>query len=339
MTKPTQYPSRRIHIVSPAFTLMVSVSILLVFIVVVLSAYLRLGDMGVGCTDWPECFGKLGATSDGEAGKSLAEGGPLLPPSFARTFHRVAAALLGFIVLGITYLALRHRSKGGPGVLLPLLVLAITIFLSVLGYITPSPLVPAVAVANIAGGMAMLAMLWWIGQRSVRDDATGDPMAARLKPWARLALVILAAQIVLGAWTSGSFAGPSCPKLSGCEQWWSADAVARGFNPLRKIALEDQGKVVVDTSMRAVHMGHRLGALLTVLYLGWLGFKARATSLSLRATGVALLALLALQAALGIGAVTAQLPLALVTLHNAGAALLLLAVTNLNHRVTLEPTG
>jgi len=337
VTEPNE-PARGKHIVSPGFTLLVSLSTLLVFVVVVLSAYLRLGDIGLGCEGWPDCFGSLGAAPHGETGKSLAEGGPLLPQSLARTFHRLAATLLGLFVLGIAAVALLRRGKNGPGVLLPLLVLGLTIFLSILGYITPSPLVPAVAVANIVGGMAMLAMLWWIGQRSVRkNNDTTDPASATIKPWARLALVVLTAQIALGAWNSGSFAGPSCPKISGCDAWWSADAIARGFNPLRKIQVDDQGRVVVDTSMRTVHMMHRIGAVFTFLYLGWLGFKTRAASPSLRSTGTTLLALLALQAGLGVTAVLTQLPLALVTMHNAGAALLLLGITNLNYIVTPRP--
>ena len=317
--------------VSPGFTLLVSLSTLLVFVVVLLSAYIRLGDAGLGCADWPACFGQIGVHDN----RSLAEGGPLLPPSAARSFHRVAATLFGFFVLGIAFLAIRNRQRGGPGITLPLIVLALTIFLSVLGVVTPSPLIPLVTTGNVLGGMALLALLWWIGLRIQPRVAEADTTARHLQPWARLALVVVAAQIALGAWTSGSFAGPSCARLSGCEGAdFSAQNLARGFDPTRRLERDAQGKVITDASTPVVHMTHRAGALLTFLYLGWLGFKARTGGGRLRASGNVLLAMLTLQIVLGLTGVVAGLPLLLVTAHNAGAALLLLAVVNLNHRVT-----
>jgi len=316
--------------VSPGFTLLVSLSTLLVFVVIVLSAYIRLGDAGLGCADWPACFGQIGVHDN----RSLAEGGPLLPPSAARTFHRVAATLFGFFVLGIVYLAIRHRKRGGPGFVLPLIVLGLTVFLSVLGVVTPSPLIPLVTTSNVLGGMATLALLWWIGLR-IQPHAPPDSAATQLRPWARIAFVVVAAQIALGAWTSGSFAGPSCAQLSGCtDANISVQNLARGFEPTRRLERDAQGKVMIDSSAPVVHLVHRTGALLAFLYLGWLGLRARAGDGGLRASGNILLAMLALQIVLGLTGVATGLPLLMVTAHNAGAALLLLAVVNLNHRVT-----
>jgi heme a synthase len=208
------------------------------------------------------------------------------------------------------------------------------VFLSVLGVVTPSPLIPAVTTGNVLGGMAMLALLWWIGLR-IQPQAAPDSAATRLKPWARLALVVVAAQIALGAWTSGSFAGPSCAQLGGCaDASFSVQNLARGFEPTRRLERDTQGRVITDASTPVVHMTHRTGALLTFLYLAWLGLRARTAGGHLRTSGNILLAMLALQITFGLAGVATGLPLLLVTAHNAGAALLLLAVVNLNHRVT-----
>jgi cytochrome c oxidase assembly protein subunit 15 len=326
MTEPATRPAA-----SPGFTLLVSLSTLLVFVVILLSAYIRLGDAGLDCADWPACFGQIGLHDN----RSLAEGGPLLPPSAARTFHRVAATLFGFFVLGIAYLAIRNRKHGGPGIVLPLIILALTVFLSVLGVVTPSPLIPLVTTGNVLGGMAMLALLWWIGLRIQPQPAPDSPVVAQLQPWARMAFVVVVAQIALGAWTSGSFAGPSCAQLSGCaDANFSAQNLAHGFAPNRHLERDVSGKVITDTSTPVVHMTHRVGALLTLLFLGWLGFKARADCGPLRSSGNILLAMLTLQIVLGLAGIATGLPLLLVTAHNAGAGLLLLAVVNLNHRLT-----
>lgn len=324
---------------TPLYRLLVSLSLLLVFIVIVLSAYLRLADAGLGCgaatgPAWPECYGVVGADLADRPALSLAEGGPLLPASVARSFHRIAATVLGLLVLAIAVMALRRGAYTGTGRTAPLLVLGLTIFLSVLGYLTPSPLVPMVTVANILGGMGMLALLWWMSQRSLPFTTATLAGEQALRPWARLALLVLTAQLALGAWTSGSFAGPACPQLGGCTESLSLDAVTRGYSPWRVLDVDAGGRVISDASLQAVQLGHRLGALVVLVVLGWLALRVRRSGELLKSSGTALLVLLAAQLALGVVNVLAGLPLLAVTAHNALAALLLLAVVNLNHLLT-----
>ena len=311
-----------------AFTSLVFIALILTLAAVLLSAYLRLESIGLGCEDWPGCFGQLPVSRDHG----------LVPSTTAGTVHRFTASLLGLIVVAITYLALRGRRPRGVGLAAPLAVFALTVFLSVLGYSTPSPDIPAVTFGNLLGGMAMLALLWWIGQRSVATAGSSDNTVRSLRPWALLGLLVLAVQLVLGALTSANFAGPSCTVLPGCNGGWaSLTNLMQGFDLFGRLAMDDQGRVITGDIQKTLHMAHRLGAMVTFVYLAWLAIRAMNLDNSLRITGITLLVFLFIQVGLGITAVLTGLPLLLATAHNAVAAVLLLTVVNLNH--LLLPTG
>jgi len=307
------------------YTSLVFVALILTLAAVLLSAYLRLESIGLGCEDWPGCFGQLPATR--------AHG--LVPNTTAGAVHRFTASLLGLVVVAITYLSLRGGRPRGVGLSAPLLVFALTVFLSVLGYRTPSPDIPAVTFGNLLGGMTMLALLWWMNQRALEKIDAGDNAATALKPWALLGLLVVTVQIALGAVTSANFAGPSCTALPGCNgDWASINNLMQGFDLFGRLGVDDQGKVVTGSVQKTIHMAHRLGALFTLLYLGWLAFRAMKQYHRLRNTAISIIVFLIIQAGLGITAVLAELPLLLVTAHNAIAALLLLAVVNLNPLLT-----
>jgi cytochrome c oxidase assembly protein subunit 15 len=307
------------------FTLLVFVALLLTLAAVMLSAYLRLESIGLGCEDWPGCFGQMPATRDHG----------LVPGSPAGAVHRFTASLLGLIVVAFTFLALRGRRPRGVGLAAPLAVFALTVFLSVLGYSTPSPDIPAVTLGNLLGGMAMLALLWWMGQRSVTAPGAGDRHSRALRPWALLGLLVLAFQIFLGALTSASFAGPSCPVLPGCNgDWASASNLMQGFDLFGRLGVDDRGRIMTGDVQMTLHMAHRLWAVVSFVYLAWLAIRAIRLDSSLRSTGISMLVLLLIQVGLGVVTVLSGLPLLLVTAHNAIAALLLLAVVNLNHLLT-----
>ena len=308
------------------FTLLVFVALVLTFAAVVLSAYLRLKSIGLGCEDWPACFGHIAAEHKPSA----------VPTTTAGAIHRFTATVLGLVVLGITLMALRGRRPRSVSLAIPLLVFGLTVFLSVLGYNTPSPLVPAVALGNLGGGMAMLALLWWMGQRSVENVIDTDG-GRRLRYWALPGLLVVALQITLGAWTSANFAGPSCTILPGCQgEWFPVENLTQGFDPTRQLVTDDQSRVITGDVQATLHMAHRLGAAMTLIYLLALAYAALRLDKRLRNTSIAIIALAVLQAGLGITAVIAELPLLMVTAHNAIAAVLLLAMVNLIH--LLVPT-
>jgi cytochrome c oxidase assembly protein subunit 15 len=306
------------------FTLLVFVALVLTLAAVLLSAYLRLESIGLGCEDWPDCFGQLPATRDHG----------LVPHTAAGAVHRFTASLLGLVIVVITLLALRGRRPTGVGLVAPLSVFALTVFLSVLGYSTPSPDMPAVTLGNLLGGMAMLALLWWMGQRSVETIDAADEATSKLRPWARLGVVVVAGQIALGAVVSADFAGPSCTTLPGCSgDWASITNLMQGFDLFDRLDVDDRGRIITGSVQKTVHMAHRFGALLTLLYLGGLAISAWKQD-RLRNTAISMSAFLVLQMALGISAVLAELPLSLVTAHNGIGAMLLLSIVNLNHLVT-----
>lgn len=307
------------------YTSLVFVALILTLAAVLLSAYLRLESIGLGCEDWPGCFGQLPAARDHG----------LVPNTTAGAVHRFTASLLGLVVVAITYLSLRGGRPRGVGLSAPLLVFALTVFLSVLGYSTPSPDIPAVTFGNLLGGMTMLALLWWMNQRAVEKIESSDNSAAALKPWALLGLLVVTVQIALGAVTSANFAGPSCTALPGCNgDWVSVTNLMQGFNLFEALGADDQGRIITGGVQKTLHMTHRLGALFTLLYLGWLAVRTLKQEHRLHNTAITIIVFLIIQVGLGISAVLAELPLLLVTAHNAIAALLLLAVVNLNHLLT-----
>ncbi len=307
----------------PLFTLLVFLALLLTLAAVVLSAWLRLDSIGLGCADWPACFGQLPVHDSTAA-----------PRTAAGLVHRFTASLLGLIVVIITIQALRGRRPPGVGVVAPLAVFALTVFLSVLGYSTPSPDLPAVTFGNLTGGMAMLALLWWIGQRAVQAVGPLDSETLSLRPWLRVGLLVVVTQIALGAITSARFAGPSCTQLPGCSGHVPQLAeLAQGLDLFERLAVDARGHVVTGAIEKTMHLTHRVVALCTLLYLGWLALRALSLP-RLRNTALVLSCILLLQLAAGSGAVLGGLPLPLVTVHNALAALLLLAVVNLNHLAT-----
>ena len=373
MTDRTSIPGTASDHTRRLYTLLIFAALALVTIVVIVSAYLRLAGSGLGCAEWPACYALIRS----QGGTTALAAAHLVPP-WATVTHRLAASTLGLLVLGIVAAALRRRREPGQSLAIPFALLALTVFLSLLGYRTPSPLAPWVALSNLLGGMAMLAMLWWLGQRSLLMNRVSEPTppkengaraarhgsppsslegegmgmrgyerqvgadsknapACRLRPWALLGIFIVFLQIALGGWVSANFAALACTDFPGCGHFpWLDGPWRESFNLLRTLPVTDGGAVIVGDTGKMIHLAHRAGALLVILYIGWLGGRALAAGAATRATAVAMLALLTLQILLGISAVVFGLPLAVVTLHNAVAALLLLSVVNLFHLLKPE---
>lgn len=306
--------------------------------VVVLGAYVRLSDAGLGCPDWPGCYGHISphhAADNIAAAEAVHPDGPVSQPkAWKEMIHRYFAGTLGLLILAMALTAWtrqREISRGG----LPAALLLIVVFQAMLGMWTVTELLkPMVVTGHLIGGMTTLALLTWLWLRETRvGDAFSTPSAVWLRPWAALGLILLAGQIVLGGWVSTNYAALACADFPYCHGAWMPPMdFEPAFTLHRKLGMDAQGGYLSNEALTAIHWTHRLGALTVFLYLGWLGSKLLKTQ-GFRPMGALLLGLLTLQVGLGITNVLASLPLPVAVTHNAGAALLLMTMVALNFKL------
>jgi len=321
-----------------AFARLTAAVSLLALCVILLGAYVRLSDAGLGCPDWPGCYGHLMVPSADHAVAAANEAHPARPLDSGKAWkemvHRYLAGSLGLAILAIAAVAWRNRRLGRP-VVLPVLLVVLVVLQALLGMWTVTLLVnPTIVTAHLAGGMATLALLWWLTLREGdwwRDAR--DLRFAALRPWAIGGVALVIAQLLLGGWTSSNYAALACTEFPTCHggQWWPAADFTEGFTLWRPLGVDYEFGVLDSPARTAIHLAHRAGALVVALYLLGLGIAVLrcAPTAAQRAIGVALLAILALQLTLGVSNVVAQLPLPVAVAHNGGAALLLLALSTL----------
>lgn len=312
------------------------VSLILCLCVVVLGAYVRLSDAGLGCPDWPGCYGQIGAP---EAQADIAEANAAFPErpvevgkAWKEMIHRYVAGVLGLLILTMSILAWRSKEPRG---LLPHGLLALVIFQAALGMWTVTLLLkPIVVTAHLLGGMTTLAllMLLWLRERGALASLA-VPNPRRFRQFALVGLCVLAAQIFLGGWTSTNYAAMACPDFPTCQGQWIPPAdYGEGFTLWRGLGVNYEYGVLDSAGRTAIQFVHRLGAIATTGVLGALGLwmLLAQCAKAVRLLGAALLSALALQVSIGISTVLLHLPLGVATAHNAGAALLLLVLVCIN---------
>jgi len=304
--------------------------------VVMLGAWVRLSDAGLGCPDWPGCYGELVLPGDAlaraEAQAAFPERELDAGKAWREMIHRYLATTLGMLIMGVAGLAWWNRRDPQQPVTLPLILLGTVIFQGLLGMWTVTLLLkPLIVMAHLLGGLTTTALLFWLILDHRRRNAGGS--SPRAAPFAVAGLVVLVCQISLGGWTSSNYAALACPDLPTCGgEWWPADAdFAEGFVMWRGLGVDYEFGVLDAPARVAIHYVHRIGAGITTLVLGFLvvSFLRRGGPLGLAGALVAVA--LAAQVLLGLSIVWLGLPLSLATAHNGVAALLLLAMVNLNH--------
>ena len=301
-------------------------------VVVVLGAYTRLVDAGLGCPDWPGCYGQLGVpTGDAEIARA-EQAFPDAPVEAAKAWtemvHRYAATALGLLILILLGVVLKNRQPWR----LPALLTALVIAQGGFGAWTVTlRLWPQVVTAHLLGGMATLGLLWLLCLTQRRPAWLDVPVAGGL---AVVALVALIAQIALGGWLTSNYAALACPDFPTCHGlWWPPMDFASGFDVAQRIGPNYLGGLLSSDGRVAVHVAHRLGAVLVLVAVGALAWR-----LGNRPLAWAIGAALAAQLGLGIANVLFALPLAVAVLHNAGAAVLLLLLVAVNYAAWTSST-
>jgi cytochrome c oxidase assembly protein subunit 15 len=319
--------------------------LVLCFIVVVLGAYVRLNAAGLGCPDWPGCYGHItptGAVENAAAQAAYPNMPLVVGKAWKEMIHRYAASTLGLIILVIAALAITTRRQ--RIVSLPLAVgLFVTVVIQgILGMLTVTWLLkPLIVTLHLLFGLTTLSLLWWLflslrtaSRGGVRfagassssvgayPDRTRPPHRAML-----VALIALGIQIALGGWTSSNYAAVACPDFPKCQNSWIPDTDYKdAFVLWRGLGVNYEGGILQHPARVAIHFTHRLGALAATLTLVFavIATLRRKVKPSVRAAAYAVLSALALQLLIGASMVLKGFPLALATAHNAGAALLLL---------------
>lgn len=301
----------------------------LALVVVVLGAYTRLADAGLGCPDWPGCYGHLGVP-DTEAEVWAAEAQfPDAPveadKAWIEMVHRYFATALGALILGMVIVAFRipNGVPGGVPRALPAALLALVILQGAFGAWTVTlKLWPQVVTAHLLGGFATLALLWLLALRL--GIGPKEKVAARFGRLATVALVVVVAQVALGGWVTSNYAALACPDFPTCHgDWVPAMDFQQGFDVLQTVGPNYLGGLLDSEARIAIQFAHRLGAVAVLAAVGLLGWRLWQAGSPLAPW---VLGLLAVQWTLGILNVLLNLPLAVATAHNGCGALLLLAL-------------
>lgn len=307
----------------------------LAFIVVIVGAWVRLTDAGLGCPDWPGCYGQLILPSSAAEQAELAAAYPERPLDAGKGWremsHRYLATTLGFVCALLAGLAWLNRSDPKQPTRMPFVLLGVVIFQGLLGMWTVTLLLkPVIVMAHLLGGLTTLGLLFWLSRW--RPRCAGPPVTSGVLALAAAAVLVL--QISLGGWTSANYAALACPDFPTCQtRWWPPITDFReGFVMWRGIGVDYEGGVLDHPARVAIHFTHRLGAVVAAIVIGLLGWALSRQAVT-RLDGIAILVALATQLLLGASIVLFGVPLAVAVGHNGVAALLLLAVLNANQRI------
>jgi cytochrome c oxidase assembly protein subunit 15 len=307
----------------------VLLSLLLVMLLVSLSAYLRLAHSGIGCADWPDCYGRIGdvpaetqtISSENAYKRIVAEASQ--PLAWATPLHRLVASVLGLFMVWLMALSLRLKKDR----LISLALLTVTVFLALLGVKSGGLHSPAIVMGNLGGGFVMLGLLGWM----LFKDRAGDQSATQTVNFPSslvlLAVFMLVLQILMGGLTSANFAATACQSLPDCHgAWLPGSELWTAMDLSRQHEVTSMGQAIGGQERTDIHIAHRLGAVITTLLVLAVGLMAWRAGGRLRSAGALVLILTTAEFSIGVASVATGLPIGLAVAHNWVAGLLLLVM-------------
>lgn len=309
---------------------LVWLTLFLTFDLILFGGFTRLTDSGLGCPDWPGCYGTANpflAYVNIHAAEALMPSGPVTwTKAWIEMVHRYLAMMVGVLIIALMGLAWFKRRELRQS---PWAATALFILVCVQGafgaWTVTLKLQPVIVTLHLLLGLTLLASLAWLAARS-QPASTHDTAASRLSAWIALGIVLLAVQIALGGWVSTNYAVLACTDFPLCNgQLIPTMDFQHGFTLWRALGRTGSGALLSHDALVAIHWTHRVFAVVVIAYLGWLGLRAR-HSLTLIRPALVLLALIALQFASGLSNILLQWPLPIAVAHNGGAAALLVTL-------------
>lgn len=314
-----------------------TIAVLLAFFVVMLGAYTRLTDAGLGCPDWPGCYGQMVLPSEGANLKQAQTAYPDIPieskKAWTEMAHRYAAGTLGLLIFYIAAMVAFRRYQGAKLPWhLPLALVVLVLFQAALGMWTVTlKLLPVVVMGHLLGGMLIVACLSRF--RLQVSSVVGQDLP-QWRPWVRLGFMIVFLQVALGGWVSSNYAGIACIGFPQCNGFWLPELyLAKAFNFFASIGANYQGGLLDNEVRVTIQFVHRLGAVVTACYLLLLSslILIKENTCQLKSVALITMVFVLIQFTLGILNVMYLLPLHVAVAHNGVAALLLAQVFCMLH--------
>lgn len=320
-------PARRLS----ALTLL---TLFLTFDLVLFGAFTRLTDSGLGCPDWPGCYGNaspVGAIQEIRAEEARMPTGPVTHgKAWVEMIHRYLATGVGVLIMTLAIATWLQRKRGlpvHPG--WPALTLAWVCLQGAFGALTVTmKLFPAIVTLHLLGGLVLLALLAMqaVAYRQAQRGSGPMPIARATRHWLLAAAALLWLQVALGGWVSTNYAVLACSTFPTCQgQWWPPMDFRQGFELWRHLGMTGAGEHITFAALTAIHYTHRLMAYVLLVVLGVLAWRLRGGALHWASRAVAALALW--QFATGLSNVVLDWPLVAAVAHTGGAAGLVVVIT------------
>jgi len=306
--------------------------VIFALLVVSVGAYTRLADAGLGCPDWPGCYGFLTVPDEATEISTAEARYPEAPVEFAKAWwemgHRYIAGALLLLVASILFMAYRAREEEDTPLKLAAVLMFVILWQAAFGAWTVTlKLWPQVVTGHLIGGFTTLSLMWLF---FLRPGGLSDMVSALPRPnWlAKIAFVAVVLQIILGGWVSSNYAALACYDFPSCDGTYTPNIdLQQGFNIFQSVGPNYLGGLMTNEARMAIHWVHRIGAIVVLLVVGGLVIQ---TVKQAAVIGYVLLAVLVTQITLGIVNVVWVLPLLNATAHNTVGALLLLVLVTIN---------